>query len=521
MDKTTVIKYNRNDNMDNNIDNINNNSQKSYQIKYKENDIDELDLNNNSDNCILDKSGIYDNTTEYQKIALSNLYIFDDIEIPKEWLNSDGTINKNIKALYDDCMKKYKNEGNKNYKKIADKLKILIDSEYGEYTLVEIKNEEISEETIDSILEYLKNKYPEYATKIYDTIKSIYSFDSVVLKDKDGNYIVHYLCTNGGELGDLLFDAYQILNSSPEDILNTLSTVAQTESVNLKYVNEEKVKKVVNGGNILDVLDYSINLFGENYLNGLHTISKDVAKFTNYWEKGAKTIVGEDNYNDFISKSITILQSIGSKTLLRDYQQTKAYELASKYYDKAKSEGTTLNLHGYSLGGNLAERTYISLVNEKGKSDKTINSLTLFNPLHDSLSKDEVELLKNDENVSIFCNEGDIVSGINNQKDLDSKTKYIYIDYDRVINQNVDPSKNSIENSYNVGIYGLHGLSYALNKDKISFNSDGSIKDTVTITKDNKTIQYKPHAIDNRDIYLKINKATQEKKEKENENENK
>lgn len=519
MNEQKVIKYNENNSTNKNNNNSSDN-QYSYQIKYNESDMEELDVNNNSNNLLLDDSGIYDNTSEYQKIALSNLYIFDDMDIPKEWLNSDGTINKDIKVLYKDCMKKYNDEGNKKYKDIADKLKLLIDSEYGEYTLVEIKKETISNDTINLLLDYLNKKYPEYSAKISDAVKTIYSFDSVVLKDKNGNYIVHYLCTNGGELGDILFDAYQILNSSPEDILNSISTIAQTESVNLKYMNEEKVKKVVNGGNILNILDYSINLFGENYLNGLHIVSKDVAKFENYWQSGAKTIVGEDNYDGFISNSIQILQSIGSITLLRDYQQKEAHSLASKYYDKAKKEGKTINLHGYSLGGNLAERTYISLVNEKGKNDKTINSLILFNPLHDSLSKDEVDLLKNDENVSIYCSEGDIVSGINNQKDLDSKTKYIYIDYDNVINKNVEPNKNSIENSYNVGIYSLHGLPEVLSKDKISFNKDGSIKDTVTITKDNNQIQYKPHAIDNKTIYHKIVDAT-EKKKKEKKNENK
>ena len=318
-------------------------------------------------------NGKFEDITDYQTVVFASLLNFDYIEIPDNLKENNKYINKTFKELYD----------NNSLPKSKKFLKQMIDNGFGDYLIVEIVSDDKT------------------------------GFDSVVLKDTDGNYVIDYLCTNADEVHDILFDAYPF--------------------------------------------------------------------FKNVLPK---------------SREYTFYK-----------QQQQAINIAEYYYKIAELEGKKINIAGYSLGGNLAENAYLAL-NFNHKNTKTLNKLNLFNPYHDNLDEIKINVLNNSDKVNIICSEGDPVSAIFNNNDLNNVTKYIYIDYENVMKQG--------QNLFDALIFKLHSIEAVTAKKEISFNEDGSVKDEIKI---NGNEIYKPHSISNIQIirqWINRNKQTKNQEDIDN-----
>lgn len=155
-------------------------------------------------------------------------------------------------------------------------------------------------------------------------------------------------------------------------------------------------------------------------------------------------------------------------------QQKSAESLTDKYFKLAMEKGKNLNFGGYSLGGSLAEYSYLykrnSIYNEipagygspqvlhgeavspygasiyseletynlpenLKKEYAVLGGLKLYNPYHDRLDQKEVQYLKEADSFELYCAQGDLVSAVFNYEDFDDVANYIYVDYETAIEE--------------------------------------------------------------------------------------
>ena len=375
----------------------------------------------------LSNNGKFKDFSDFQNINLSLLYIFNDQSfIDKKWLDKDGKINKTIDEL------------------------------------LEIKNDERLE---------LLQKYGLGKIKIVEVIAENDGMDAVVLQDTDGNYMIHYTCTNSNQSQDLVYDLSKLLNSEQyKKIVNVeidhyIHKFAKDIDTNVLIPAYTRVLK--NG-----IFNVNKNALNYNLIGyGLLCKTTLIASSTPVIKPVANNILEADPGLSNLKKALKESS---------DKQLESSAELAKKYYEKAKSEGKKLNFSGYSLGGSLAENSYLSLLDQYGDDNQVLNDITLFNPYHNNLSKEQVQQLKK-HNIKIYCNEGDVVSGIFNQDDFKGVTKNIYIDYKTIIQRRVkdalkdDQGQWDEQIAFSIVFFDLHSIAAANNRALKTYDENGNL----------------------------------------------
>lgn len=289
-------------------------------------------------------------------------------------------------------------------------------------------------------------------------------FDAIVLQDEKGNYGIYYPSTDQNEKSDLIFDFSKIYHS----LIDTDSeeTIKKVTSLTSFYIDEFFSDKENEEG--LDI----------DYLTKLGLLAVD----TTY-----------------------------------SLQVNSAQDLAEKYAEKAKEEGVQVNFFGYSLGGSLAEESYIYLYNEyEGMTEeekrKVLGEITLYNAYHAQLEDYEIDILTQSGDLNLYCAEGDMVSSIFNYDEFYDYTKFIYIDTETVVADSKELYKNNLIKEDVLDIYsiledaginpagltkaeleslnyimaiflggGTHGIAHAIDKKDVSFNEDGSARNSIIL----------------------------------------
>lgn len=285
---------------------------------------------------------------------------------------------------------------------------------------------------------------------ILEIIEGESSFDAVAIKDTDGNYGIYYACTDSTEMDDILFDAYKVY----EFLINS------DEQAN---------------DNIQKLLDT---------LSALGVIS--------------------DDFN------------VDTLSNIYNSQVEQSKRLSQKYLNKAIEEEKTLNFFGYSLGGSLTEEAYLHCYQccSQEQKNNNLGAITLYNPYHAAnLDSSEIEILTQSGDLNLYCAEGDMVSSIFNFDDFKDYTNFVYIDTESIVEKqkeilNESDSKiSSILNKidllqtlgldissiyskdieslkYIPGIWqgGAHSIQNVMPNSDIAFNSDGSLKEVITLS---------------------------------------
>ena len=105
------------------------------------------------------------------------------------------------------------------------------------------------------------------------------------------------------------------------------------------------------------------------------------------------------------------------------------------YYEKAREEGKQLNFFGYSKGGGVAEYAYVSLAKFLTEEERTtLGDIVVYNPLHENLTTTEVNILKESEDLTVYRNQGDLVSTYNHENTFDDETIFIHCDWANLYN---------------------------------------------------------------------------------------
>lgn len=133
-----------------------------------------------------------------------------------------------------------------------------------------------------------------------------------------------------------------------------------------------------------------------------------------------------------------------------DSQQKQAEELLEKVIRTNEGNGK-VNVSGFSLGGSLAEHAYLDSYK---KNPNSLGNIVLYNPYHNVLSKEDCNILKQDNRMKLYTCEGDTVSGVFNYSDFSDVSKPIFIDYKNRIkekNESIDKHQgilNEVVNSF-------------------------------------------------------------------------
>jgi len=147
------------------------------------------------------------------------------------------------------------------------------------------------------------------------------------------------------------------------------------------------------------------------------------------------------NNKNFINKMIPFRKKYMS-------QQVQAKEFLEESI-RLLPKGKKLSIFGFSLGGSLAESSFL---NSYDKCNKILGNLILFNPYHNNLSLEETKKLKEIKKLKIYACEGDMVSTIFNYNEFKNNTNPIYINYlerSKIAIENIDKDKNLLNSVIN------------------------------------------------------------------------
>lgn len=147
--------------------------------------------------------------------------------------------------------------------------------------------------------------------------------------------------------------------------------------------------------------------------------------------------------DDILDNTSFVTSVVGAKKIYKS-QQKQAKELLESCIKE--NPGKKISVSGFSLGGSLAESSYLDAYK---KSPNSLGEITLFNPYHNRLTKEDCEILKKDNKLNLYVSEGDAVSSVFNYKEFSDVAKPIYIDYKNNISEvtkNVD-NNNSLLNT--------------------------------------------------------------------------
>lgn len=147
--------------------------------------------------------------------------------------------------------------------------------------------------------------------------------------------------------------------------------------------------------------------------------------------------------NDYLYDSYPIMDSLPRITEIGNNKLSIAKKIYYSQQEQAKEllnnclKGINNNIKvyvsGFSLGGSLAEASYLNCYN---KYSNILKDIILFNPYHNRLSEKEAETIK--KNLKLYVCEGDSVSTIFNYNEFKNVSKSIYIDYKNNVSTTID-----------------------------------------------------------------------------------
>lgn len=117
-------------------------------------------------------------------------------------------------------------------------------------------------------------------------------------------------------------------------------------------------------------------------------------------------------------------------------QRIQAQKLSEKYINIARSENVKVHLSGYSLGGSLTEESLLYF-DKHGKD--VLGNVTVYNPIHNNLSKKEVEIIKSyGDQYQCYIAQGDLTSAVSNYDDFKDIARYVGYDYKKEYKDVID-----------------------------------------------------------------------------------
>lgn len=288
-------------------------------------------LNKANSDSQINTLGIFEKFTDFQNIMLSDISLMDLL-----WEGDEINLkNKTIGDLYLEN-------------------KILEDIEYEN---IMFSGNEMLEMTIkenwNKYRSLVLGKLVRYGfsnIKIIEKISGLNGFDIFVLKDKIGDIMIYFPCTNLVELEDYLYDSYPIMDS--------------------------------------------------------------------------------------LSKKGKLIGNITKTKKIFDSQQKQAKEILLKYLNECVNK---VHVFGFSLGGSLAEYSYLNCYNEYSNK---LGNIILFNPYHNRLNEEEIKLLKESNKLKLYVCEGDSVSTVFNYSDFKDIAETVYIDYHEKLSNTVSSIDN-------------------------------------------------------------------------------
>lgn len=117
-------------------------------------------------------------------------------------------------------------------------------------------------------------------------------------------------------------------------------------------------------------------------------------------------------------------------------QRVQTQELSEKYINIARSECVKVHLSGYSLGGSLTEESLLYF-DKHGKD--VLGNVTVYNPIHNNLSKEEVEIIKSyGDQYQCYIAQGDLTSAVSNYDDFKDIVRYVGYNYKKEYKEVID-----------------------------------------------------------------------------------
>ena len=139
---------------------------------------------------------------------------------------------------------------------------------------------------------------------------------------------------------------------------------------------------------------------------------------------------------DSLSKKGKLIGNITKTKKIFDSQQKQAKEILLKYLNECVNK---VHVSGFSLGGSLAECSYLNCYNEYSNK---LGNLVLFNPYHNRLNEEEIKILKESNKLKLYVCEGDSVSTVFNYNDFKDIAETVYIDYHEKLSNTVSSIDN-------------------------------------------------------------------------------
>ncbi len=288
------------------------------------------------------------------------------------------------------------------------------------------------------------------------------------------------------------FGDYTRINYSGE-----FSKFTDYQNINMTYLSNvfvalENNKDFIEGKTIKDLLNTD-QYKNDEYLNKLYKRGFGDIRIVeiNRGYLGFSAIILQDktgnymiNYNctetdsigkngDYLYDTLLALNSKGISTLstntILEVQRKQAQGVAKKYIDESNKNNVKLNISGYSLGGSLSEEALI-YCDKNGK--ECLGKVTIFNPIHNSLTKKEVEIIKSyKDQYQCYASQGDSVSAFSNYDDLKDVTRYIGYNYKENYKEVVESFKNGRAKLLDIVVGSTHSAKTVIDENKIINNN--------------------------------------------------
>jgi len=126
---------------------------------------------------------------------------------------------------------------------------------------------------------------------------------------------------------------------------------------------------------------------------------------------------------DSLTKKGRFIGNITKTKKIFNSQQKQAKQILLKYLHECENK---VHVSGFSLGGSLAEYSYLNCYKEYSNK---LGNIILFNPFHNRLNEEEINILINSNKLKLYVCEGDSVSTVFNYNDFKNIAKTVYIGY--------------------------------------------------------------------------------------------
>lgn len=409
------------------------------------NDVGEIErkISNTKDKlCSLDNEF----AEKYQALSSRNIFGLDIIKIEEQLLNMSKTVYEKYLLEY---LEKIKSEGidvNNFYESIKSSC----------YDKIKLDNKGLF--VFDSKVSYsgIISDFTDYQNCLTAELNT--NFINKVLNNTDYDY-----------KGKTLYELYESGIFNGEFLSNIVSIISSG-------FGDFKVVEVIKGEAGFDCTIFQ-DVDG-NYLLCFPCTSLDGNEDVIY---DVEHILSLDLTDILKTFDITDISASHSK------QKKQAIEIGKKYFELAKKNGKKLNISGYSLGGSLAEETYLNLCNKnifntmyedlfsknifntRYEDCDTIGNLIIYDGLHKNMMKNQGDFIKEQNEkgkIKIYNAEGSTVSSYYGYEYLKDVATPVYVNY-----------KGKYAEKINYNLDWVDGvLNSKLGNDYINFNLNTALK---------------------------------------------